>query len=100
VLRLTGQAVAHHTLGDTVAAERDLQLLTIRYGHILPYNIAEVYAWRGEREKAFQWLDRAVALRDASIMYLEFDPLLQSLRSDPQFAALLARLNLPALTRR
>jgi tetratricopeptide (TPR) repeat protein len=98
-LRLTGQALAHHTLGDRAATERDVQLLINRYGHILPYNIAEVYAWRGETDKAFQWLDRAVELHDASFMYLEFDPLLAGLRADPRFAALLAKLNLPPLER-
>jgi tetratricopeptide (TPR) repeat protein len=40
--------------------ERDLELLIERYGHILPYQAAEVYAWRGEPDLAFQWLDRTL----------------------------------------
>lgn len=100
VLRLNGQALAYHTLGDSAAAQRDLQLLITRYGHILPYNVAEVYAWRGDSDLAFQWLDRAVELHDASFMYLEFDPLLKNLHGDPRFAALLAKLGLPPLQAR
>ncbi|HST28377.1 MAG TPA: winged helix-turn-helix domain-containing protein [Rudaea sp.] len=95
VLRLTGLALARHTLGDAAASERELQLLIQRYGHILPYQAAEVYAWRGEKDQAFAWLDRAYALHDASFMYLEFDPLLANLRSDRRFASLLTKLNLP-----
>lgn len=95
VLRLTGLALAHHTLGDAEGSERDLQLLITRYGYILPYNVAEAYAWRGENDRAFEWLERARTLHDASFMYIEFDPLLRGLRADPRFAALLAHLNLP-----
>lgn len=97
VLRLTGLALAHHTLGDAAASERELQLVISRYGHILPYQAAEVYAWRGDKDNAFAWLDRAEQLHDASFMYLEFDPLLRNLHSDPRFRALLARLRLPAI---
>jgi TolB-like protein/DNA-binding winged helix-turn-helix (wHTH) protein/predicted Zn-dependent protease len=97
VLRLTGLAMAHHSLGDADASDKDLQLLITRYGHILPYNAADVYAWRGENDRAFEWLERAYELHDASFMYLEFDPLLRGLHADARFAALLARLKLPPL---
>ena len=96
VLRLTGIALARHSLGDEEAAERDLQLLIARYGHILPYQAAEVYAWRGQPDKAFEWLDRALQLHDASFLYVTFDPLLHSLHGDARYAALLKKLGLPA----
>jgi eukaryotic-like serine/threonine-protein kinase len=96
VLRLTGLALAHHSAGDAAASERDLQLLISRYGHILPYQVAEVYAWRGESDRAFEWLARARALHDASFMYLEFDPLLRPIRGDRRLTELLVQLGLPA----
>lgn len=96
VLRLTGLAIAHHSAGDAQASDRDLGLLISRYGHILPYQVAEVYAWRGETDDAFAWLERAYQLHDASFMYLEFDPLLRAIRGDPRLAELLRRLKLPA----
>lgn len=95
-LRLTGLAMAEHSRGDHVASERDLQVLIARFAHITPYQAADVYAWRGETDRAFQFLNRAVELHDASIMYLKFDPLLNSLRADPRWAALLKRVKLPA----
>lgn len=94
VFRLTGAAIAWHELGDAAASERNLQLLADRYGHILPYQVAEVHAWRGEHDQAFAWLHRALDLHDASIMYLTFDPLLQSLRGDPRYRELLRRADL------
>jgi serine/threonine-protein kinase len=94
VFRLTGAAIAWHELGDAAASERNLQLLVDRYGHILPYQVAEVHAWRGEHDLAFDWLQRSVDLHDASIMYLTFDPLLHSLRGDPRYRKLLRRVNL------
>jgi TolB-like protein/DNA-binding winged helix-turn-helix (wHTH) protein len=100
VLRLTGLALAHHALGDAAASEQDLQLLKSRYGHILPYQAAEVHAFRGEADEAFAWLDRSYDLHDASFMYIELDPLLRSLHRDPRFAALLERLKLPPLAER
>jgi TolB-like protein/DNA-binding winged helix-turn-helix (wHTH) protein len=96
VLRLTGIALARHSLGDEEAAERDLQLLIARYGHILPYQAAEVYAWRGQPDKAFEWLDRALQLHDASFLYVTFDPLLRSLHGDARYAAVLKKVGLQA----
>lgn len=95
VLRLTGQAIGYYTLGDQAASERALQLLISRYGFLVPYQMAEVYAWRGEPDKAFEWLQRSTELRDASFMYLAFDPLLDNIRADPRFAALMKQVGLP-----
>jgi len=95
VLRLTGLALAHHSLGDAVAADQDLQLLIARYGHILPYQAAEVYAWRGDKDKAFEWLDRAFDLHDASFIYYKFDPLLRNLHDDARYGVLLKKIGLP-----
>lgn len=94
-LRLTGLAIAYHSLGDRSASERNLQLLKTRYGHLTPYQAASVHAWRGEVDFAFQELERALELRDASVMYFKFDPLLHSLRATPRFRSLLRRVNLP-----
>jgi TolB-like protein/DNA-binding winged helix-turn-helix (wHTH) protein len=95
-LRLTGLAIGYHSLGDAAASERNLQRLISQFGHITPYQAAEVYAWRGETDAAFEWLERAYQLRDASFMYIKFDPLLRSLHADPRYWALLLRLNLPS----
>ena len=43
------------------------------------YQIAEVYAYRGDKDKAFEWLDRARRQRDAGLAGLREDPLLTNL---------------------
>jgi hypothetical protein len=59
------------------------------------YQIAQVFAWRGERTKAFEWLERAYSQRDAGLVSIKADPLLKSLHADPRFDALRRKLKLP-----
>jgi len=59
-----------------------------------PIKIAEAYAYRGEVEKAFAWLDRSYRQRDPGTPELKTDPLMKTLRQDPRFAKLLKRMHL------
>lgn len=59
------------------------------------FEIAEVYAYRGQTDKAFTWLDRAYRQRDGGLTYMKVDPLLKSLRHDPRYAELLREMHLP-----
>jgi serine/threonine-protein kinase len=93
--RQTGMAMAEHELGRASESQRALNVLTAKYSHVAAYQIAEVYAWRGERDMAFTWLNRAYAQRDAGLSFLKFDPLLAKIRDDPRYAAMLDKLNLP-----
>lgn len=95
VFRLSGTAAARWTLGERAAADDALRALTRRYGHIAQYEVAQVHAWRGERDQAFAWLQRSVAGREASVMYLPFDPMLRPLHGDPRWTALLRSAGLP-----
>jgi len=96
VFKLQLAAVALHSMGRKAEGQAALEQLLARHAEDGPFQIATVYAWRGEKEQAFAWLDRAMELRDGGIMDLRLDPLVQGLASDPRFAALLARLHLPA----
>ena len=60
-----------------------------------PYSVALIYAGLGSRDEAFAWLDRAYRERAFGLVNLELEPQLDSLHSDPRFAALLQRLGLP-----
>jgi len=53
----------------------------------------EVYALEGERDQAFEWLNRSVALGNENRPLFEHDPNLTRLREDGRFAALLAQIN-------
>ena len=72
-----------------------LQELLAGHAHNSAYQIAGVFAWGGEHDTAFDWLQRAVSQRDAGLQYLKYDPALHSLRSDPRYLRLLQQLDLP-----
>ena len=88
-------AVAHHARGDRAAADAALADLIANGRRGLAYQIAEVYALRGEKDKAFEWLQIALDDRDAGMLGLLVDPLLHSLRDDPRYKNLLAKVGLP-----
>ncbi len=89
-------ALAQFVRGDRQAADVALADL-IANGRGLAYQIAEVYAVRREKEKAFEWLQKSLDTHDTGMLGLLVDPLLQSLRDDPRYKALVAKMNFPAV---
>jgi hypothetical protein len=59
-----------------------------------PSGIARVYAFRGEKDRALEWLDRAYEARDADLYNIVGDPLLKNLEGDPRYKAFLRKMNL------
>jgi len=91
-----GRALAEHALGHVDASRAALQALTAGYAHTRPFDIAEAHAWRGEKDAAFEWLERAYAQHQGGLAAIvKTDPFLKSLRGDPRYAALLRRMKLP-----
>jgi TolB-like protein/DNA-binding winged helix-turn-helix (wHTH) protein/Flp pilus assembly protein TadD len=95
VYRQAGEAKVEHSRGHEQESKRVLDALIAQHGENSPYAIAGVYAWRGERDKALEWLERSYTRRDSDISGIKRDPLLTGLQSDPRYRALLKRLNLP-----
>ena len=85
---------AYAVSGNRAEAGRILAEMTERSkrGYVRPDAFATVYAGLGDKDRAFEWLNKGVADK-AVFLYLGtvFDPL----RSDPRFAELLRRMNLP-----
>jgi TolB-like protein/Tfp pilus assembly protein PilF len=72
----------------------DLSRSTHEY--VSPYGIAFRYAAIGDKERAFEWLEKAYQAHDDSLPYLRGDPdLRKTLGSDPRYADLLRRMGLP-----
>ncbi len=59
------------------------------------YLIAEIYAFRGEKDRAFEWLEKSYIAREARLTFLKDEPLLKNLWLDPRYKALLKKMNLP-----
>ena len=78
-------------------AESDAQLAeAIRQnGNDWAVGIARVYAFRGEKDRALEWLDRAYDARDGDLYDIVGDPLLKTLEGDPRYKAFLRKMNLP-----
>ena len=94
--RVLGWVVVSHTLGDAAASDRALaELLSARYMPDAAYQAVQAYAWRGELDQAFLWLDSAIEVKDFGLSMTKRDPLLRKLRQDPRYAAALARMKLP-----
>lgn len=91
-LRLVGQAMARHDMRHPSESQLALELLRARHGDEAAYQIARVYAWRGQPEEAFQWLDRAVVQRDGGLADVKYDPAFRSLRRDPRYGQLLDKI--------
>ncbi|HWS61512.1 MAG TPA: TIR domain-containing protein [Steroidobacteraceae bacterium] len=93
-IRLMGQAMAEYTLGHAAESQRALEKLLEMGDLSLGYQIADVYAWRRENDKAFEWLERAYQRHDGGLGYVTYDRYLVNLRSDPRYTALLRKLKL------
>jgi serine/threonine-protein kinase len=89
-------ALAHHARGDRNAEDAALTELIAYARDQLAYQIAQLYAVRGETNKAFEWLQIAFDNHDAGMLALLVDPLVRGLRDDPRYKDLLAKVGLPA----
>ena len=94
-LRLQGLALAYHALGRKKEADATLAEFVAKYRADWAFQIAEVYAFRGEADRAFEWLERAYAQRDGGLSEMKGDPLLKNLERDPRYAAFLKKMRLP-----
>ena len=88
-------ALAHYVRGDRAAADAALADIVANDRNLLAYQIAEVYAWRGETDKAFEWLQISYDNHDTGLLSLLIDPLMRGLRSDPRYKSMVEKIGLP-----
>ena len=88
-------AIAYYVRHEQAKADAALADLIDKDRNVLAYQVAEVYAWRGETDKAFEWLQISFDNHDTGLLSLYIDPLLQRLRPDPRFATLVRKIGLP-----
>src|SRR6266851_2892068 len=93
LVRASLYAIAYYALGRERESHAALSELIAKYHASGAYQIALVYAFRNQSDKAFEWLDRAYSQRDGGLTETKVDPLLKSLRNDPRYAAFLKKLN-------
>jgi TolB-like protein/Tfp pilus assembly protein PilF len=88
-------AVVYDRLGRHPDAAAILSQLQSEFGDASAYQYATIYAQWGDRAKALEWLESAWRLRDPGLVYLKTEPLLDPLRNEPRFQAIVRKLNFP-----
>ena len=90
--RLMGSTMALHALGRKAESDTAMGELIAKYETDSSYNIAYVAAFRGERDRAFEWLKKAVAYHDTGLVEVGTDPMFASLHDDPRWQPFLREI--------
>ena len=90
--QLVGAALVEHKKGNEAAAGKALTDLRTSSGDKVLYQYAQIYAQRGELDKAIAELQQARAKDDSGLVMMYNDPLLTPLRKRPEFSSLLKSL--------
>ena len=80
--------------GRKAEAEEALTKLIETSADVAAYQVAEVYAFRGEADHAFSWLDRAYRQKDPGMAWMRADPLFDHITSDPRWDKILHTMGL------
>ena len=92
MITLPSQAIISIRTGDDATARQYLDRLIAEYGDNGLYQQAQIWAQWRDADKTFSTLKQALDARDSGLVYLLNDPLLDPVRKDPQFKALLLQL--------
>ena len=93
-IRLTGEAMAQARLGNKPAAEAAFARLLAEFGATSKYQQAQVLAQWGQLAQAIERLEQAAAARDSGLLLAQTDPLLDPIRTMPEFSQLLSKMGL------
>jgi adenylate cyclase len=93
--RTAGRALAYYSMRRTEEADAALRKTESAAETGGAFTTSQIHAYRGERDQAFAWLNRAYQRREPDCSILKVDPLLENLRTDPRFKAFLRKMKLP-----
>jgi len=83
--RLIGLPMAYHALDRAAESDAALAELIEKYEREAAYNIAYVLAFRGEADRAFEWLDKAVEYNDSGLSQIAAAPVFDNIHDDPRW---------------
>lgn len=90
--QLMGQSLVTFKQKKLSKSDKIVAKLIMDFEFMMPFQIAEIYGFRGEINKAFEWLDKAYEYRDGGLLQMINDPMLQSLTNDPRWNAFLIKM--------
>ena len=88
-------AITYDKLGRHADADAVVARMKKTYGDAASYQYATIYAQWGNVRKSLEWLDKAVRVRDPGLFYVKTDPLLDPLRKEPRFQAIVRHFKFP-----
>jgi tetratricopeptide (TPR) repeat protein len=88
---------AYAVSGKREQARRILEKLLehSRVDFVDSYAIGMIHVGLGDKDKAFEWLEKAYQERSEELLFLKVEPVLDPLRADPRFQSLIRRIGLP-----
>jgi TolB-like protein/Flp pilus assembly protein TadD len=92
--RLMGLAPIYHDLGMKAESDQALDKMIEKYAAEGSYNIAFMFAYRGENDLAFEWLEKALAGEDAGLTQINTEPIIRNLYSDPRWEPFMQRIGM------
>ena len=93
-MRLWALAIVHNAMSHGAESDAALRSLIEKHADDSAYQVAEVYAARGDKETAFLWLERALTQRDSGLATVKTGQCFGSLRDDPRWGEFLRRMGL------
>jgi TolB-like protein/predicted TPR repeat methyltransferase len=92
--RAFGVLINLYAQGRTAEADAELPGFIAANQGEAAYQIAQIYGFRGDRDKVFEWLERAWAQRDGGLPEMLYDPMLTQFADDPRWAEVLKKVGL------
>ena len=94
-LRATSYARLGYLLYAAGRYDAALADLIAKYRTTSAYQVAQVYSFRGETDKSFEWLEYAYKQRDPGLPEIKSNPLFKKLYRDPRYTEFLKKMRLP-----
>lgn len=96
-LRIAGLGNVYAVSGEKGKAQAILSELEdlSRKRYVSPYDMAAIYSGLGDKDQTFRWLEKTYEEREGALVYLNVEPMFDTVRSDPRFKDLVHRIGLP-----
>jgi tetratricopeptide (TPR) repeat protein len=83
--RLVGLVMVHHALGQAAESDAALSRLIEEYEEGWAHNIAYALAYRGEADRAFEMLGKAIEYNDPGLTHIAIEPMFANIQNDPRW---------------
>lgn len=91
--RLIAEAMSYHALGHAVESDESLKQFMEDYGKEWGFSVAYVLAFRGDVDRAFEWLIKARENNDSGLSEIASEPAFDNLKSDPRWLPFLESID-------